>query len=430
MYFVTLKEDNEELGLIAGIEYACTSDNAGIFMLKNLGTKARWVDEHTAGDPTSKDILVMRAGGYGDQLFLTPSLRELKRREPDCRITQASLQSPAYNDALQGLPYIDSLIAYPFPASIIEGKRLIWLENSIEHNEDGHITHAVDQIARCVFGDVMALADQDRRMDYKMHPEEFAAANTCFPRIDRARIGIQAKASTPTRSYPPELLSAVMSELALKGYEVFMFGKPGELEVDMPEITDLTSFEPAPTFRGSCAVLSTCDVVLAPDSSLLHVAGALNIPTLGLYGSFPWKLRTAYAPSVQVLNGHGPCAPCSWSGGVAGLFPPHGPCNQTGRCEVLASITPERIVARIVQMLPENLRASKPPLKGYSKDNPPGLRPATEDELKEVETPPEQVTFPACSPEWGKIEGIVMGDEYYPMKEVETQEATESHDTN
>jgi hypothetical protein len=53
---------------------------------------------------------------------------------------------------------------------------------------------------------------------------------------------------------------------------------------------------------------------------------------------------------------------------------------------VLASITPERIVARIVQMLPENLRASKPPLKGYSKDNPPGLRPATEEELKEIET--------------------------------------------
>ena len=386
MHFVTLEQNNDEMGLLAGIRYAVTDDNAALFLLKNMGTKLEWADPATLGDPNSKDILIMRAGGWGDMLFLTPSLRELKRRQPDCRITQASLHNPPYNDALQGLSYVDELIAYPFPASIVEGKRLIWLENSIEHNEEGHVTHAVDQIARCIFGDVMALADQDRRMDYKMHPEEFAAANTCFPRIDRARIGIQAKASTPTRSYPPELLSVVMSELALKGYEVFMFGRPGELEVDMPEITDLTSFEPAPTFRGSCAILSTCDVVLAPDSSLLHVAGALNIPTLGLYGSFPWKLRTAYAPSVQVLNGHGPCAPCSWSGGVAGTFPPHGPCNETGRCEVLASITPDRIVARIVQMLPENLRASKSPLKGYSKDNPPGLRPATDEELKEVET--------------------------------------------
>jgi len=387
MHKVTTETDFPALGMIARVPYYLTDENAGMVMNQSPFTRAEWVDPATLGDPESKDILVMRAGGYGDMLFLTPSFRELKRREPDCKITQASLQLQPYNSALENLPYIDALIAYPFPVAIVDGKRLIWLENSIENNDDGFTTHAVDQLARCIFGDVKALVDQDRRMDYMMGPEEFGAANACFPRTDRARIGIQARASAPARSYPPEQLSHVMGLLVQKGYEVFLFGRPDEIECDMPEVTCVYAFEPAPTFRGSCAIMSTCDVVLAPDSALLHVAGALNIPALGLYGSYPWKLRTAYAPSVQVLNGHGPCAPCSWHGAGIGPFPPHGPCNQSGKCDVLATISAERVVARLVEMLPEKLRASKPMKLGFSKDNPPMI--PTAEVQDEAEPEPE-----------------------------------------
>jgi ADP-heptose:LPS heptosyltransferase len=85
-------------------------------------------------------------------------------------------------------------------------------------------------------------------------------------------------------------------------------------------------------------------------SALVHVAGALGLPAVGLYGPFPWQLRTVHAPSIHGINGTCRCSPCFWHDREA-LFPPDGPCATTGRCEALAGIEPRRIVAKLRKMI-------------------------------------------------------------------------------
>jgi heptosyltransferase-2 len=116
-------------------------------------------------------------------------------------------------------------------------------------------------------------------------------------------------------------------------------------------LVNLTQLPEPPNFRQSAALLATCDAVVAPDSALCHLAGALNLPTVALYGPFPWALRTAYALRTVALSGHGPCAPCFHHERAGEVWPEGKPCAKSGRCEVLATIEPERILAKLEKML-------------------------------------------------------------------------------
>jgi ADP-heptose:LPS heptosyltransferase len=97
--------------------------------------------------------------------------------------------------------------------------------------------------------------------------------------------------------------------------------------------------------------LATCDACIAPDSVFCHVAGALHIPTIALYGPFPWQLRTAHAPSIHALQGVAKCAPCFHHSRVGEVFPRGEECENTGDCAALARISPSRIVSKIDSLI-------------------------------------------------------------------------------
>ena len=64
--------------------------------------------------------------------------------------------------------------------------------------------------------------------------------------------------------------------------------------------------------RGIAGVMVHCDLVLCPDSSILHLAGALRVPTVGLFGPSPPQSRIChYKNAVGIWEGHDiPACPC------------------------------------------------------------------------------------------------------------------------
>lgn len=295
-------------------------------------------------DWNDRSILFVRPGGFGDLLFLTPTFRELRRRWPKVHITVASFDR--YRPALHG----NDLNFADYPVSLKAWSTFdahIWLENIIEANPEAMQIHAVDVIAKR-----LGLEFEDKRMDYFVSDSEQAAAESEFPRTDLRRVGLQMTASGSCRVYP------YMIDLSKRlwrdsGCEVFLFGKPGEMLTNQPAgIVNLMMS--GATFRQSCAILATCDVVVAPDSALVHVAGALDVPCVALYGPFPWKLRTVYAPKTFALQGTCPISPCFHHARPGtGVFPHYGPCAKTGKCEALAAITVERIIREVEKKLGE-----------------------------------------------------------------------------
>lgn len=305
-------------------------------------------DDFIPNPNAPQKILVIRPGGYGDLLFLTPVFRALKSNFPLLQINLACYEQ--YQEALAGNSDIAHFVKYPVPLDTLHSYDAIFaLEGVVE---DEHKLHAVDRLLD-EFGLPHSFLDEDKkRCIYHLTEQEQRGAETTFPhRLDKAghnvpRLGVQVVASSRCRSYPQDLTAQVCQMLHQRGWEVFFFGSPKSLLIqEFDRLVNLTLRNL--TFRQSCAVLSTCDVVLAPDSALVHVAGALEIPTVALYGPFPWQIRTRYNPKTIALQGKLDCAPCFHHVRARQEFPSDGPCFISGRCEALASIPPTRVAAKI-----------------------------------------------------------------------------------
>lgn len=101
-------------------------------------------------------------------------------------------------------------------------------------------------------------------------------------------------------------------------------------------------------FRERCAILAECDLLVAPDSAILHAAVALGVPALWLFGPFSSSLRLT-APCQQAIDAGGLCAPCFHHSRASSIFPQGNPCSREGRCHVLGTIPLAKVFAEVMK---------------------------------------------------------------------------------
>lgn len=282
-----------------------------------------------------KTFLITRPGGIGDLIQLTPLIRELHSRG----IAVSVSTHVRYHEALLNQPC--TLLPYPLEESVVRSFDAHgWMENSVE-DANGR-QHIVD-----TFADRAGITVMDKQASYIVTDEERDWARQRFPRTHKPRVAVQSRASSDCRNYPDELFHVVCSMLIGGGCEVVLVGAPGSMKAHPAYIC-----LPAQglSFRQSAAVVADCDVCIGPDSSLVHLSGALGVPCVALFGPFAWESRTKYAPKTWAISGKAPCAPCfhhartdPW---VAGK-----PCSVAKRCVALAEIKPEAIVERVRKMI-------------------------------------------------------------------------------
>ena len=96
--------------------------------------------------------------------------------------------------------------------------------------------------------------------------------------------------------------------------------------------------------RESVATMTTCDVMVTPDSSLFHVAQALGIPVVGLFGSFPGRstrhrpIQGSYHSGTRIVRS------LLLPRQSADPVPRGRPCSIAKFCTVLAAIPPAQIL--------------------------------------------------------------------------------------
>lgn len=354
MHQVTLKKtvDEQTLKLPCG-DYLMTDALAAATLAAGLSA-LNAPECHTG--PVTKDtmrreesLIFMTPGAYGDILFLTPVLQALHERWPGKLLKVSCFEE--YRDALAGVPFVD-WVPYPLSCELTGSyTHVVDLFNAIV---DRPQMHAVDALAEAI-GYQWRDGDS-KECVYSVSKQGRIRAGIKYPRIEgRPRLGVQPRTTSPNRDYPGHLLCQVLEQLLDGGWDIFLFGSAGQ--VPLPTtlakfITNLTAEDPAPKFAQSAAILTTCDVVLAPDSAICHLAGALHIPTVALYGPFDRVTRTDYAPTVRALQGRAVCSPCNfhpspgriWPDTVKGRIPP---CRYSNKCEALAELPPGRIVREV-----------------------------------------------------------------------------------
>lgn len=316
-------------GMLAPGEWVCHDRNAAelLLMAERGSCSIRPYFRGNWEGSKSDKFLVVRSGAIGDLLFLSPVL------PTNCALACFKTHHEIACDFGTGL------VEYPVLLSVAqEFSYLVSLEDVMESHPDKHATDC--------FASALEVDVADYKPRYVVNELERAAAMIRFPRTKAKRIGIQPICSTRNRDYPLPYWLEVFNLLARENVEIFLFGSPGQIpDLKHPHVTNLSQEQL--TFRQSAAVLSTCDVFCGVDSSLLHLCHALEIPAVGLYAAFDWKARTSKSPLTWSLTGVGDCAPCNWHKQGGSHFPPDKPCARLGNCHVLATIKPDRIVAKI-----------------------------------------------------------------------------------
>lgn len=308
-------------------------------------------------DWNGRKLLFCRGGGIGDILFTTPAIREIKKRWPQCEITFACFKH--YMPVLENNPDVDHVVQHPMSVSeFTKFDGYFYLGDDMhDANAETHKVPAVDLILN-----LAGIETDDKELRYEIGFLEREAAWHRFPKGARKRIGVQMVASTASRTWPKSHVVDFSERAVKEGFEVIWFAIPGTTglgKTKLPEhLISTEQCNPPLSLRETAALMSTCDSFLGLDSGLTHIAGAIGLTTLALYGSFPSNLRVSYAESIRAIDGEPlrpargivACNPCfhAYRPG-AHLFPVGQPCSFTGKCEVLAKIEPEIVLKKLIR---------------------------------------------------------------------------------
>jgi len=158
------------------------------------------------------------------------------------------------------------------------------------------------------------------------------------------RIGVVAGAEYgPAKRWPLERFAEAIKKVAesMPAAEWLLFGGPGEKAMG-EELSAAIQGVRHVNLVGQTTLsqlidqIRTCRLVLTNDTGSMHLAAALGIPTVSIFGSTEPILTGPLGPGHVILRHHVPCSPC---------FRRECPF---GHYDCLKGITPERVEAAVL----------------------------------------------------------------------------------
>ncbi len=130
----------------------------------------------------------------------------------------------------------------------------------------------------------------------------------------RWRVAIQPAAGWPTKVWAPERYARIGDRVSGSwDAEVFVLWGPGERDLAERVCDGMrrpARLVPEMGVGALAAFLARCDLLVSGDSGPLHMAVALGIPVVGLYGPSDPVRNGPYGGRFRVVRGVVPCGPC------------------------------------------------------------------------------------------------------------------------
>lgn len=309
----------------------------------------------------AKNILIRGTNWIGDAVMTIPAVNAVRSAFPEARISL--LAKPWLAEIYRLCPALDEIILFHDPGahSGTMGKiRLaqelkkrnfdaaILLQNAIEaaiiawragipiragYNSDGRgllLTHSVRRTKAIrkvhqieyYLEMVKALGCPSAGTDVRLIPDEtyraLAEGVLKSHKINRDGILIgmaPGAAYGPAKRWFPERFAAVADRLIEEfSAHVIVFGSKDDREsaerVERSARHPLINLAGKTNLKEVIAVMARCSLFVSNDSGLMHVAGALNIPTVAIFGSTnPVTTSPVGDRSVVIYKGAS-CSPC------------------------------------------------------------------------------------------------------------------------
>ena len=134
--------------------------------------------------------------------------------------------------------------------------------------------------------------------------------------LDRPVLGIMPGAEYgPAKQWPAGHYAQLAATMASRGWQTWIFGSSKEQALGT-EIAEGAGTSAVKNLCGATALqdvvdlLSVCTAVVSNDSGLMHIAGAVDVPVIGLYGSSSPEYTPPLAPRHTVIRLGLDCSPC------------------------------------------------------------------------------------------------------------------------
>lgn len=290
-----------------------------------------------------KTAIVLRMGGLGDLLILTPICKALYDRGYQVDYYCGSPTGDVW-ELFVGLPFIRKVVNLQRISNIDcikdEDEHLISVEiikrqydevfdlkNSVEenhpqpfYNKDEGWRHTINSNYQNWIDlslgwsgiDPSTIKDEDKMpMIAPIDIKYTDWANEVCPNDNKTKvIAIQLNASSLIRTwYRANELPKMLHEkypndmvLLFDGASWNVISKFGFTKIDTPEGYN--------KLFCSAALIAKTNVFIAADSGMLHLAAILGIPTVGVYTTVPAWTRAKYYPVVHAIEGKASCRPC------------------------------------------------------------------------------------------------------------------------
>jgi len=304
-----------------------------------------------------RHILLIRLSSVGDVVLATPAAAWLRKRYPQAKITW--LVDSGYLDLLRENPHIDRVLEFdragrhrgligirrlarelapvdllvdlqhkarsvllarflqPTRKQTLTKRRGLGLLRAIWGGDEVlRATHQVERYLRVLASEngagqeqqvpLLRVAEADRR---------YAADLLAKRKRTAALVGILPGAGQSLKRWPIQQVVALADRCQRHGWQVALLG--GEQEKNLlSELLRQLSAEPLlVNYQASLgqltAILACCQAVVSPDSGPAHMAAALGVPVLTLFGPTAADRWSPRGSNCRVIRKELACSPCS-----------------------------------------------------------------------------------------------------------------------
>lgn len=291
----------------------------------DMGTLSEYVD-YTNKIPTGDGITVLMDCAIGDALLATPAIREVEKTHKDVIWVTSVLAEPIWRKHKTDI--------IPYGLSELRDRKVVSLSNGLMNEFTGE--DATDIIARRLG---VSLSDHQLECWVDKKKKKFwgdflkgKAVESNGRKIsvnldDKPIVMFQLATTSLLRTYPPRKIMRVAERLTDVA-NCIVLGTSDQVLKYLATVDENNTgiFYSLNNLRDNkCIILtnevlkgtddfttfvSFADVIVSPDSAMVHVGNAFNIPTIAIYNSVPPDTRVKYHKNVTVLQGKAECYPC------------------------------------------------------------------------------------------------------------------------
>ncbi len=327
-------------------------------------------------------ILVVRFSSIGDLVLITPLLRALRTRHPDCYL--AVVTKEEFAPLLRHNPHIDRIIEFAAGDRLTHLARDLRAERFTHHLDlhdsmrsralrwlvrgrwRGYPKHRMARttlirtkrniyrpgtppVAERYFAAArdLGVAPDGGPPDLYLDPAERERAQIWLRDLGlgdgRPVVVVAPMAAHFTKRWPVAHWQALVATLTAKGVDIVVVGGSSDVAVCQSVAdaggTHAASAAGAVGLQGTAGLIDRAGVVVAGDTGVMHMSTALDTPVVALFGPtvealgfFPYQAR------ATVLQRNLACRPCSKMGGPACPLGHHRCLKDIGHEEVAAAV--------------------------------------------------------------------------------------------